>query len=106
MSPPPPLSPFLCQREQVWLLGKQAFFSPCDVETREEGRVALFHPVMKDSPHACLITRLMVQNLTAEHIYHSLIMFSGASDTIILPVLSRCAAPTMGTLAIVADECS
>lgn len=48
----------------------------------------------------------MVWNPTAEPIYHSLIMFNGASDTVILPVLSRCAAPTAGTLAIVADEYS
>lgn len=64
-----------------------------------------FCPVMKDSPHACLIARLMVLNPTAEPIYQSLIMFNGASDTVILPVLSRCAAPTAGTLAIVAQGC-
>lgn len=82
------------------------FFFPCDVETRGEGRVALFHPTMKDSPYACLIGRLMVGDPTPEPIHHSLIMFNGASDTSILPVLSRGAAPTAGTFAIVADECS
>lgn len=85
------------------LVAKETGFFHGDVGTRGKGRAALFRPVMKDSPHACLIARLMVPNPTAEPIYHSLIMFNGASDTVILPVLSRCAAPTAGTFAIVAQ---
>lgn len=53
------LPPHSCDREsQFGCQGNRLF--PCDVETRGAGRVALFHPVMKDSPHACLIARLMV----------------------------------------------
>lgn len=92
--------------ESASLVARETGFFPCDVETRGEGMVALFHPVMKDSPYACLIGRLMVQDPTLEPIYHSLIMFNGASDTSVLPVLSCGAAPTAGTFAVVADECS
>lgn len=100
LPPPPPPSPFLWQREPVWLPRKQAF--PWRCWNTWEGQGSFVSPVMKDSPHACLIARLMVPNPTAEPIYHSLIMFNGASDTLILPVLSRCAAPTVAAFAIVA----
>lgn len=46
----------------------------------------------------------MVSNPTAKPIYHRLIMLNGASDTVILPVLSRCVALTKGTLAFVAQR--
>lgn len=105
LPPSAPPSHFYDRECQFGCQGNRLFF-PCDVETRGEGRVALFHPTMKDSPYACLIGRLMVGDPTPEPIHHSLIMFNGASDTSILPVLSRGAAPTAGTFAIVADECS
>lgn len=92
--------------ESASLVARETGFIPCDVETHGEGRVALFHAAMKDSPYACLIGRLMVRDPTPKPIYHSLIMFNGASDTSILPILSCGAAPTAGTFAIVADECS
>lgn len=102
----PPSSSFpIPVTKRASLVARETGFFHGDVGTRGKGRTALFRPVMKDSPHACLIARLMVPNPTAEPIYHSLIMFNGASDTVILPVLSRCAAPTTGTLAIVAQCC-
>lgn len=104
-SSPPSSSSFpIPVTKRASLVAKETGFFHGDVGTRGKGRAALFRPVMKDSPHACLIARLMVPNPTAEPIYHSLIMFNGASDTVILPVLSRCAAPTAGTLAIVAQR--
>lgn len=98
-----PPSPFLWQREPVRLPRKQAFSMAMLEHVGRAGRLC-FAPVMKDSPHACLIARLMVPNPTAEPIHYRLIMFNGASDTTILPALSCCAAPTTGTLAIVAQR--
>lgn len=90
-------------KEPVRLPRKQAFSMAMLEHVGRAGRLC-FAPVMKDSPHACLIARLMVPNPTVEPIHYSLIMFNGASDTTILPALSCCAAPTTGTLAIVAQR--
>lgn len=97
-SPLPPSSFPIPVTKRASLVARETGFFHGDVGTRGKGRAALFRPVMKDSPHACLIARLMVPNPTAEPIYHSLIMFNGASDTLILPVLSRCAASLRGHL--------
>ena len=108
LPPPPillllPLLPHSCDKEsQFGCQGNKLF--PWRCWSTWEGQGSFVSPVMKDSPHACLIARLIVPNPTAKPIYHSLIMFNGASDTIILPVLSRCAAPTAGTFAIVAHR--
>lgn len=97
------LLPHSCDKEsQFGCQGNRLF--PWRCWNTWEGQGGFVSLVMKDSPHACLIARLIVPNPTAEPIYHSLIMFNGASDTVILPVLSRCAAPTTGTLAIVAQR--
>lgn len=51
------------------LVAKETGFFHGDVGTRGKGRAALFRPVMKDSPHACLIARLIVANPRAEPIH-------------------------------------
>lgn len=98
------LLPHSCDKESQFSCQGNRIFFHGDVGTRGKGRAALFRPVMKDSPHACLIARLMVPAPTAEPIYYRLIMLIGASDIVILPVLSCCVAPTTGTLAIVAQH--
>lgn len=91
------LLPHSCDKEsQFGCQGNRLF--PWRCWNTWEGQGGFVSPVMKDSPYACLIARLMVPNPTAEPIYHSLIMFTGASDTVILPVLSRCAVPHRGHL--------
>lgn len=106
-SPPPPRPPHLRlphsfdKESQFGCQGNRLFFHG-DVGARGKGRAALFRPMMKDPPHACLIVRLMAPNPTAQPIYHRLIMLSEASDTVISPVLSRRVAPATPSRAIVA----
>lgn len=85
-APLPPSSTPWQRESQFGYQGNRLF--PWRCWNTWEGQGGFVSAVMKHSPHACLIARVMVPNPTAKAIHHTPIMFNGAFDTVIWPVLS------------------